>query len=387
MSQEAIGVYIHWPYCRSKCPYCDFNSHPIDAGIGEDIWLKALLAELDRSLIETDPAPIATVFFGGGTPSLMGAKSVGAILDRLGKARPQAANLEVTLEANPTASEKRRFQGFRSAGVTRLSLGIQSLDDQALKFLGRRHTAKAALEALDRARSLFDRVSADFIYALPNQSPAAWESQLQQIAGLGLDHLSLYQLTLEPGTPLFSDMEQNRFQPLDADPAAGLYEITQQVLEGVGLPAYEISNHARPGFECRHNLDVWRGAAYIGLGPGAHGREYRQGRLYASERIADPALWREEVARHGQGLAQLEPVLPGERAQELILMGLRLTGGIDRALFARRSGFALEEVVDAQALVRLEADGFLEADARSVRATPKGRLVLNALLAALLAGR
>lgn len=387
MNQEAIGVYIHWPYCRSKCPYCDFNSQAIDHGIGEEFWLKALLAELDRSLVETDPAPIASVFFGGGTPSLMGAKSVGAILNRLAKARPLAPDLEVTLEANPTASEKRRFQGFRSAGVTRLSLGIQSLDDQALKFLGRRHSAKAALEALDRARALFDRVSADFIYALPNQSPAAWEGQLERIALLGLDHLSAYQLTLEPGTPLFSDMEQNRFQPLDADPAAGLYEITQQVLEAAGLPAYEISNHARPGLECRHNLNVWQGAAYIGLGPGAHGREYRQGRLYASERIADPALWREGVARHGQGLAQREPVLPGERAQELILMGLRLTQGIDRALFAKRSGFALEEVVDAQALVRLEADGFLEADAQSVRATPKGRLVLNALLAALLAGR
>ncbi|CAA6604806.1 putative oxygen-independent coproporphyrinogen III oxidase [Rhodospirillaceae bacterium LM-1] len=380
-----LGVYIHWPWCLSKCPYCDFNSQAIDPkDIDQEGWRKSLLAELAHCLGATDRARIGSVFFGGGTPSLIDPASIAAILELLSKHRPISKQLEVTLEANPGTIDAKRLDHFRQAGVNRVSLGMQALDDQALKQLGRSHDTKAALKALDLIRKRFERVSIDLIYGRPGQSLNSWQDELTKALGLGLDHYSLYQLTYESSTPLGRAALEGRIKPLDGDSEADFFAMTQDQMGAAIRCAYEISNYASKSAYCRHNLDIWRGGTYLGVGPGAHGREPRDGQIHATERLADPLAWAKQVAAKGHGYKTCEPLLPGERAQELILLGLRLTEGIDRARFARQSGFDLAEVINPLAVQRMAADGYIQQDCTSLRTTPQGRQLLDSVVRILL---
>src|SRR5512144_3241335 len=317
-----LAIYVHWPFCRSKCPYCDFNSHVRDS-IDEARWRRAYLTELDSFAAETTGRPVASVFFGGGTPSLMHADTAAAILGHIAARWPLAADLEVTLEANPSTAEAPRFHGFRQAGVDRLSIGVQALDDDALRFLGRGHSAAEARAAVALATLIFPRFSFDLIWGWPGQEPAVWRRQLGDALAMAGEHLSAYQLTIEPGTAFWRE----GVPAADEDRAVALYETTREVLGGAGLPAYEISNHARPGGECRHNLAVWRGADYLGVGPGAHGRLTGHGRTHATRAIRAPEKWLAKVESCGTGLAERSPLTPSERREELLLLGLRLTAG------------------------------------------------------------
>ncbi|MFO1153218.1 MAG: radical SAM family heme chaperone HemW [Rhodospirillales bacterium] len=380
-----LAVYIHWPFCRSKCPYCDFNSHVAAVAPDQDRWRRAYLRELAgfAAMLREDGGQrtIASIFFGGGTPSLMTPALVGAILDAIAGHWPVAADVEITLEANPTSAEAERFAGYRRAGVNRLSLGVQALDADALAFLGRRHSVAEATAALALAVRHLPRVSFDLIYARPGQTAAAWRRELAMATDLAGDHLSVYQLTIEPGTAF----HRERVATLDDDAAADLYEVTQGVLDAAGLPAYEISNHARPGGACRHNLAVWRGEDYLGIGPGAHGRISQDGTCEGWRCLNAPDRWLAAVERTGHGLAMRTPLTVGERSEELVMLGLRLTEGIDRARFAARVGADPVACLDPRALDGLAAAGFIAVNAASVRATAAGRLRLNAVLARLLA--
>ena len=378
-----FGIYVHWPFCLSKCPYCDFNSTAA-AVIDQPRWRAALLAELDHYAAETAGRRVGSLFFGGGTPSLMDPATVAAVIERVAARWPLADDLEITLEANPGAVDAQRFRGFRAAGVTRLSLGVQSLDDHALRFLGRRHDVATALAAIDLARVTFPRISFDLIYALPGQRPEAWAAELERAIGLAADHLSLYQLTIEPGTAFAPAAARGDFTVPDDDLAASLYQLTQRVTEAAGLPAYEISNHARPGAECRHNLLYWRGGDYAGIGPGAHGRLRRDGITAATRQHRAAERWLALVECDGHATRERTPLDPTERAEELVLMGLRLSEGLDPARFRAVAGRELADVLDAAGLERMLAGGFLGWHDRRLRATAPGRLVLNAVLAAIL---
>jgi putative oxygen-independent coproporphyrinogen III oxidase len=381
-----LAIYVHWPFCRSKCPYCDFNSHVAAAPPDQDRWLRAYLRELAgfAAMLRDDGGgtrPVASVFFGGGTPSLMEPAVVAVIIDAIAGHWGFTADVEITLEANPTSAEAGRFAGYRLAGVNRLSLGVQALDDEALAFLGRGHSAAEATAALALAARHLPRVSFDLIYARPGQTAEAWQRELEQAVALAGEHLSVYQLTIEPGTAFHRD----RVAALADDAAADLYDVTQTVLEAAGLPAYEISNHARAAGACRHNLAVWRGDDYLGVGPGAHGRISRGGTCEAWRCLNAPDRWLAAVERDGRGLATRTPLAPAERIEELLLLGLRLAEGIDRARFAARTGVDPLACVDARAVAELSAAGFIAVDAATLRATPAGRLRLNAVLARLLA--
>ncbi|MSO76974.1 MAG: coproporphyrinogen III oxidase [Alphaproteobacteria bacterium] len=383
-SDAGFGVYVHWPFCLAKCPYCDFNSHVREA-VDQARWRRALLAELDHFAALTPGRRVESLFFGGGTPSLMPPETVAAVIDRVRHHWISVPALEITLEANPTSVEAGRFQGFAQAGVNRVSLGVQALVDDALAFLGRRHSAAEALEALELARRYFARFSFDLIYARPGQTIAAWENELSRALEQAADHLSLYQLTIEPNTGFASLHRQGALVLPDEDLAADLYETTQAVMTKAGLPAYEISNHARPGAECRHNLIYWRGGEWVGVGPGAHGRLALADGFVATRQARAPEAWLDDVEARGHATRERQPILPSERAEELLMMGLRLAEGVDRARFERQTGQPLDRHLKADRLQALVADGLMVDDGKRLGATEAGRQRLDAVLAALLA--
>ena len=369
-----FGVYVHWPFCASKCPYCDFNSHVRAGGIDEPRFLRAFLAEL-RHWAELAPdREVTSVFFGGGTPSLMSPDSVGAILEAVAASWRVRDDSEVTLEANPSSVEAARFRGYRAVGVNRVSLGVQSLDDMALRTLGRLHTVNEARAAIELARTTFGRYSFDLIYARPGQTLDAWREELGQALSLAGRHLSLYQLTIEPETPFAALHRRGKLRVPGAEAARDLYALAQDLTGAAGLPAYEISNHAAPGEECRHNLTYWRYGEWAGIGPGAHGRVVAAGMRRATSAERQPELWLERVATHGHGIAEALPLQPAEQADEALLMGLRLSEGLDLERLAAVSGLR----PSAHVVDELVALGLLErCDARRLRASPAGRLVLN----------
>ncbi len=377
-----FGVYVHWPFCRSKCPYCDFNSH-VRESIDQARWRSALLRELDHVAAETAGRTVTSVFFGGGTPSLMDPATAAAAIDRVAQRWPVAPDLEITLEANPTSAEAGRFAGFRAAGVNRLSLGVQALDDAALKFLGRGHDRAEALAAVALAARHFERFSFDLIYARPGQTVADWAAELRRALFLADGHLSVYQLSIEEGTAFHPRHARGELVLPDEDRQAALYETTQAMLEAAGLPAYEISNHARPGQESRHNLTYWRYGDYAGIGPGAHGRLSLGDGTWATRTHRAPETWLERVERHGHGEHPREPVDAGLRFREMLMMGLRLTEGVRRARIVEACGADLLALADRAALTRLVERGFVVLTDTRIAATAAGRQRLNAVLAML----
>src|SRR4051794_33038637 len=334
-----LALYVHWPFCVSKCPYCDFNSH-VRAEIDHDVWRDALLVDLAHEASLLDGRELTSIFFGGGTPSLMDAGTVEAVIAPASAHWPAPGNIEITLEANPNSVEAARFADLASAGVSRLSLGLQSFDDRALRFLGRAHSAREGFRALEIAQRNFRRVSFDLIYALPEETEASWSATLAQALSLGTTHLSLYELTIEPGTRFAALYAAGKLHPLDPDQAAALYELTDAMTLEAGMPAYEISNHARPGRESRHNLTYWRSGDYAGVGPGAHGRRLGM----RTVRHRKPENFLSALRRNGHGISEEAALSAGECADEALLMGLRLAEGIDAGAIARR--FGLEEIVD-----------------------------------------
>jgi putative oxygen-independent coproporphyrinogen III oxidase len=381
--REPLAVYIHWPFCRSKCPYCDFNSH-VREGIDEARWSRSLLADLDRQAEQVPDREVVSVFFGGGTPSLMPPETVAALIERVKALWPVAQSLEVTLEANPNSAEAERFAGFAAAGVNRLSLGIQALDPAALEFLGRRHDREEAIDAIRLARATFPRTSFDLIYARPGQSVAAWQEELDEALPLAGAHLSLYQLTIEPGTAFGNRAARGETLAADEDTSVALFEATQEQLAAAGLPAYEISNHARPGAECRHNLAYWRYEDYLGIGPGAHGRVSRGDGKLATQQRRSPEAWLAAVERDGTAIDEMTPIAPETAVEEMLMMGLRLVEGIPRARLEALAGRDVESLFGA-ALPPLTEGGFLMLDDDRLAATAAGRQRLNAVLVALLA--
>jgi oxygen-independent coproporphyrinogen-3 oxidase len=383
--EPGFAVYVHWPFCLSKCPYCDFNSH-VRERIEEARWRSAILAELAHFAAETEGRRVTSIFFGGGTPSLMAPETAGAVIEAVGRLWPVAPDLEVTLEANPTSVETGRLAAFRQAGVGRVSLGVQALDDGALAFLGRRHGAAEAMAAVESAAAVFDRFSFDLIYARPGQTVPAWTAELRAALALAGGHLSVYQLTIEPGTAFHALAARGDLVLPDEDGQAALYEATQEILEDAGLPAYEISNHARAGEACRHNLTYWRYGDYVGVGPGAHGRLSAAGTpgKVATRTHRAPELWLERVERVGHGEHEREKVAPAAAAEEALMMGLRLAEGVPFARLAALAGRPAQEVVDIAAAERLEAMGLLARGGGRIAATPAGRQRLNAVLARLL---
>jgi putative oxygen-independent coproporphyrinogen III oxidase len=370
-----LALYIHWPFCVSKCPYCDFNSHVRD-DIDQADWLNALLSDMAYEASVTSGRTLSSIFFGGGTPSLMPPSTVSALLAAAQNHWGFSDDIEITLEANPSSVEAARFADLASAGVNRVSLGLQSLDDNALSFLGRAHSVSESLSALETAQRHFARVSADLIYALPDQTSDMWQAELERALGFGTSHLSLYQLTIEPGTRFASDVRKREFIPADDDYAAGLYEITQAATAAAGIPAYEISNHAREGQESRHNLIYWRYQDYIGIGPGAHGR--RLG--YATQRHKKPENYLSAVSRNGHGNQSEEFLDRQTRATEALLMGLRLGEGIDLADIAKRCDMQEDMLINETAAAKIAALGMLELSSSRIRITPKGMPLLDAIL-------
>ncbi len=372
---ERFGLYIHWPFCLSKCPYCDFNSHVVER-IDQAAWREALLRELDEGADRTQGRIVTSVFFGGGTPSLMDPATTGALIERIGQRWTLADDIEITLEANPGTIDAERFRDIRSAGVNRLSMGLQALDDAQLKFLGRVHDSAQAIKAVELARAAFPRISFDLIYARPGQSLESWRQELDRAIAMAADHLSLYQLTIEPGTPFHPMAARGEFVMPDDDHAAALFELTQDITEAAGLPAYEISNHARPGAECRHNLLYWQGDDFLGIGPGAHGRlTDEQGRTTTHRRHRAPEIWRGMVMEKGEGTAEAGILDAEDRTTELVLMGLRLTEGLSLAKYPD-----LESSLDSKGLAEMIEDGFLKRENNFLRATPQGRLLLNRVI-------
>jgi oxygen-independent coproporphyrinogen-3 oxidase len=378
-----LALYIHWPFCKSKCPYCDFNSHVRD-GIDQARWQKAYLAEIDHWAEESAGASIATVFFGGGTPSLMDPATVAAILERVGARWSLAPDAEITLEANPNSVEVQRFRDLRRAGINRVSLGVQALDDDALKFLGRGHSVAEARAAVALAAEIFPRHSFDLIYARPGQDLASWRAELAEALPLAGDHLSLYQLTIEPGTAFATSFGRGDHVLPEDDNAGDMYEATQEILGAAGLPAYEISNHARPGQECRHNLVYWRGEDYVGIGPGAHGRLTSGPGHYATKQFKAPETWLDAVEKDGHGTEEILRLSRESRRDELAMMGLRLSEGLSRHRFLAETGASIEASFGKRLPVLIEG-GFLILDEHALRATPAGLQRLNAVLASLLA--
>ena len=376
---QPLALYIHWPFCLAKCPYCDFNSH-VRERIDQARFASALRRELAWEAARLGPRPLASIFFGGGTPSLMDPQTVADLIADAQALFPPTDSIEITLEANPTSVESARLAILRQAGVTRISLGIQSLDDAALEALGRHHSAADAIAALEHARRLFDRISFDLIYARPHQTLAAWQQELHTALALAADHLSLYQLTIEPGTKYAAQHRAGLLALPDDDLAARLYDATGEAAARHGLLPYEVSNYARPGSESRHNLAYWRYDDYAGIGPGAHGRLTLDGRLTATRRHRAPEPWAERVERQGHGSTAEEILSMQDRAREMLLMGLRLTEGISAARFQARTGQNLTEALDPDILARSIAEGYLIQSGQTLQATPEGRQRLDALL-------
>ena len=374
--QEPFGVYVHWPFCLAKCPYCDFNSHVRHGGIDEGKFLAAYLAELAHFASLAPGRSVSSIFFGGGTPSLMSAGTVAAILDRIAALWTVAVDSEITLEANPTSVEAERFAGYRAAGVNRVSLGVQALDDASLKALGRMHSSEEALAALAIAKRHFARVSFDLIYARQGQALPAWRDELKRALGCAHDHLSLYQLTIEEGTPFAARHVAGTLTIPTGTRARAFYRLTQELCDAAGLPAYEVSNHARPGAESRHNQLYWRGYDYAGVGPGAHSRIGSSGIKRALATRKSPEGWLVAVETGCHGLEQDEALSAAEQADEYLLMGLRLAEGIDLKRLQAIDG----RVLDEKRLKELEGQGLLRRSADRLQATEAGRLVLNRLI-------
>jgi oxygen-independent coproporphyrinogen-3 oxidase len=365
---DPLALYIHWPFCVSKCPYCDFNSH-VRESVDQALWREALLADLAHEARATEGRRLGSIFFGGGTPSLMDPATVAALIEAAERHWGFQGDCEITLEANPSSVEAARFADLAAAGVNRVSLGLQSLDDEALRFLGRAHGVAEGLAALETAQRAFERVSFDLIYALPAQSDAAWAAELARALSFGTGHLSLYQLTIEPGTRFAAMAARGELEPQDPDEAASLYELTQDLTSAAGLPAYEISNHARPGEESRHNLAYWRYGTYLGIGPGAHGRRGK----FATQRHRKPENWLSALSRNGHGIAEEAELTPDEQGSEALLMGLRLREGVQLQAVAER--------LDWPRVSRLEAQGLVARRGDRLAVEPRGRLVLDAILA------
>ncbi len=370
-----LALYIHWPFCVSKCPYCDFNSH-VRAIVDQSEWQAALLADMAFEAQVTAGRPLSSIFFGGGTPSLMPPETVAALIASANTHWGFTADIEITLEANPSSVEAARFSDLAAAGVNRVSLGLQALDDNALLFLGRAHDVSESMAALATAQREFARVSIDLIYARPEQTEAAWRQELSRAIGFGTGHMSLYQLTIEPGTRFASDVRTGAFKPADDDYAAGLFDLTRDMTAAAGIPAYEISNHARPGEESLHNLTYWRYQDYIGVGPGAHGRRLNS----ATQRHKKPENFLSGVARNQHGMKAEEALNPATRATEALLMGLRLGEGIDLADIAQRTGICADKLIDNSAAAMIADLGMLHRDGDRVTITPKGMPLLDAIL-------
>ncbi|ABD53121.1 radical SAM family heme chaperone HemW [Jannaschia sp. CCS1] len=376
-----FGLYVHWPFCEAKCPYCDFNSH-VSARIDQGAWLKAYLSELDRVAAELPNRTLGSVFFGGGTPSLMAPDSVASIIEAVRRLWPVSNDLEVTLEANPSSVEAGRFAGYKDAGVNRVSVGVQALDDVDLKRLGRLHSVKEAYAAIDVARAHFERMSFDLIYARQDQSLAAWRTELTQALNLAADHLSLYQLTIEPGTAFGTRHAKGGLRGLpEEDLSADMYDLTQDLCGAAGLPAYEVSNHAADFAQSRHNLVYWHAGDYAGIGPGAHGRVTLAGRRYGTETYLQPQAWLDAVGKSGSGESDRTALSAREQAEEYLMMSLRLTEGSDPARYEALNGQPLDPV-KIRDLVDL---GLIESTPERIKATACGRPVLNGILRDLLA--
>ena len=379
MRAVPLALYIHWPFCLAKCPYCDFNSHVRDA-IPQARFGAALRRELAWEAARLGPRRLTSIFFGGGTPSLMAPETVAALIEDARRSFAPADDLEITLEANPTSVERGKLTAFRQAGVNRLSLGVQALDDAALAGLGRQHDAAGAVAALDHARAVFPRLSFDLIYARPGQSLAAWRAELRRALALAADHLSLYQLTIEPGTAFEALHRHGKIVLPDEDLATALYDATAEEAGRFGLLPYEISNYARPGAESRHNLAYWRYEDYAGIGPGAHGRVTLGHGLVATRRHRAPEPWADRVEADGHGSTAEEAVAPRDRAREALLMGLRLAEGIDVARFAARTGVSITDAVDSGVLEACVEAGYLSQGGGRLTATVEGRRRLDAML-------
>lgn len=371
IKKPPFGLYIHWPYCVSKCPYCDFNSH-VAQTIDHAQWAQAFEAELHRVFQESKGQKVSSIFFGGGTPSLMAPQTVNRILETTASLWGVRDDVEITLEANPTTVESDTFANFKNAGINRLSIGIQSLRPDVLKFLGRAHSVEEGYRALELAAKTFDRYSFDLIYARPNQSLADWQDELTQALSLSAGHLSLYQLTIEPGTAFYKDNVPAAEENLGAD----LFDLTQTMMEKAGMPAYEISNHAKPGEESRHNLVYWQGDDYIGIGPGAHSRLNN----FAIHQIYKPDLWLNGVLKNGTGEQKRKKLAPDERAVELLMMGLRLKNGINCNKFQQVSGKSLQSCLDPDGLDLLLTHDLIEWDQQHLRPTYEGRKCLDGVL-------
>jgi len=371
-----FGLYLHWPFCASKCPYCDFNSHVAER-IDQDRWRRAYAAEIARVGAETGPRVLDTVFIGGGTPSLMAPETVAAVLEAVRATWPMANDPEITLEANPGSVEAGRFRAYREAGVTRVSMGVQAMNDADLRRLGRLHTVAEARAAFDIARQVFDRVSFDLIYARQDQTEAAWRAELTEAMAMAIDHLSLYQLTIEDGTAFAARHEAGGLKGLpDEDRAADLWEITQEVCEAAGMPGYEVSNHARPGAESRHNLVYWRSGDWAGIGPGAHGRLTLNGTRWATEAPRAPGAWLSAVERDGHGEAPRVALALKDQAAEYLVMGMRLAEGVNLARLAKMD----PEALNMNEIRGLEDSGLISRRDGQLMATARGRPILNALL-------
>jgi oxygen-independent coproporphyrinogen-3 oxidase len=381
LRDRTLGLYVHWPFCEKKCPYCDFNSH-VRPSVDHTRWRAALLAELRaEAALVADHQPVS-LFFGGGTPSLMEPDTVAAIIAEVRALWPDAPALEITLEANPSSVEAGRFRAFANAGVNRVSLGVQALDDATLRFLGRLHGRAEALAALEIAQDTFERVSFDLITARPEQTLAQWRGELAEALAFGTDHLSLYQLTIEPNTGFAGQYARGAFTLPDEELGAALFEQTLEQTAAAGLPAYEVSNHSRPGSEARHNLVYWRSQPYLGIGPGAHGRRAGAG----TTRLKRPEAWLKAVETTATGLEAETPIPPRTRAEEALVMGLRLAEGIDSAAFQARTGVALTAILDPRGLITAVEEGLVTWDGQSLAATStRGWPVLDSLLGLLVA--
>ena len=372
---DPLALYIHWPFCVSKCPYCDFNSHVREA-VDQEAWADALLADMAYEAALTPGRPLSSIFFGGGTPSLMPPATVAALINAAEKHWGFTNDIEITLEANPSSVEAARFADLAAAGVNRVSLGLQSLDDAALVFLGRAHSVEESLAALGVAQANFARVNIDLIYARPDQTAVQWEAELTRAIGFGTDHMSLYQLTIEPGTRFATLVREGHFVPADDDDAASLYELTQAMTNAAGLPAYEISNHGRDGQQSRHNLTYWRYGDYIGIGAGAHGRRLNN----ATQRHKKPENFLSGVERNAHGIVNEEPLDPETRAMEALLMGLRLGEGVDLTDIAARTGVELDKLVDNDAIANIQKLGLIRQQGQHLTVTPQGMPLLDAIL-------
>jgi putative oxygen-independent coproporphyrinogen III oxidase len=376
--KPGFGIYLHWPFCAAKCLYCDFNSHVRHAGVDQQAYVKAFRQEIAAMRQLSGPQVVTSIFFGGGTPSLMSPDTVNAVLDAVREAWVVPDGIEITLEANPSSVEAGRFRGYRQAGVNRVSMGVQALNDADLKRLGRLHDRAEALKAIGLARDIFPRMSFDLIYARPDQTAEAWALELEEAISLAADHLSLYQLTIEEGTPFYGLHKAGKLIVPDGELSAELYELTRQVCEGHGLPAYEVSNHARPGAESRHNLTYWRYGDYAGIGPGAHGRLTTPGGKIATATERTPEQWLKLVAENGHGMIETSELTASEQADELLLMGLRLREGIN----LRRWGALAGKDLDPDRTDFLIHHGMIEQmDIDRIRCTPAGMLVLDAVVA------